>query len=36
VSRTVELDPPICDYCGEFIRDRDQPCPARDDGRCHP
>jgi len=36
VSQTVHLDPPICDYCGGFIRDREQQCPARDDAasRC--
>lgn len=31
MSRTVELCPPVCDYCGGFIQDRDQQCPARDD-----
>jgi hypothetical protein len=36
VSKTVELEPPVCDYCGCYITDRDQPCAALDDGRCHP
>lgn len=34
MSRTVKLDPPICEFCGCFIRDDDQPCPALDDGGC--
>jgi hypothetical protein len=36
VSQTVQLTPPICDYCGGYIRDRDQQCPARDEKRCWP
>jgi RNA polymerase subunit RPABC4/transcription elongation factor Spt4 len=34
MSRVVEMNPPICEFCGEFIEDDDQQCPARDDGRC--
>lgn len=26
----------ICDYCGDFIDDPLQPCPALDYGRCEP
>jgi hypothetical protein len=36
VSEVVELDPPICEYCGGFILPDDQECPARAGGRCHP
>jgi predicted amidophosphoribosyltransferase len=37
VSQTVPLDPPVCEYCGEFIEDEDQLCPACDDGSlCYP
>jgi len=36
MSQTVELHPPICEFCGCFIEDEDQQCPARDDGRCYP
>jgi len=34
VSRTVDLEPPVCEYCGDYIRDEEQICPACDDGRC--
>jgi len=27
---------PICDYCGCFIDELQQQCPALDDGRCRP
>ena len=33
--KVVALEPPVCDYCGEFIEDDDQPCSALDDGRCY-
>jgi hypothetical protein len=37
VSRTADLEPPVCEFCGDFILDEDQVCPARDDGgTCHP
>lgn len=36
MSRTVELEPPVCDYCGGYILEDNQHCPARDDGRCWP
>jgi hypothetical protein len=32
VSRVVELDPPVCEFCGEFVRGESQPCAARDEG----
>lgn len=36
MSRVERLDPPICEWCGCFITERGQPCPARDEGECHP
>ena len=27
---------PVCDYCGDFIREFDQRCDARDEGVCEP
>jgi len=37
VNQTVDLEPPVCEFCGEFIEDEDQVCAARDDGgRCYP
>jgi len=37
MSKVVELEPPICEFCGGYIRDRDQQCPALDDGGvCYP
>jgi len=26
----------VCEFCGFEIEERDQPCPALDDGRCRP
>jgi hypothetical protein len=36
VARVVELEPPICDYCGCYIEDEDAPCRVLEDGRCQP
>jgi len=36
VALTVTLEPPVCEFCGSYIREDDQPCPALDDGRCAP
>lgn len=36
MSRVEVIDPPICEFCGCYILERDQFCPALDDGRCHP
>lgn len=37
MSLVVAVEPPICNFCGEFILDEAQPCPARgDDRRCYP
>jgi hypothetical protein len=36
VSRTIELEPPICEFCGCYITDPDQQCAAQDEGRCYP
>jgi hypothetical protein len=30
------FDAPICDYCGCYIVEGDQDCPALDDGVCFP
>jgi hypothetical protein len=30
------VEPPICDYCGEWIDEPDQACPAREEGVCAP
>ena len=30
------LPDPVCEYCGETIEERDQPCVALDEGRCAP
>ena len=32
MSRTVETEPPICEFCGGYIREDEQPYPARDGG----
>jgi predicted Zn-ribbon and HTH transcriptional regulator len=31
-----ELPPPVCNFCGFEIEEREQDCPALDDGRCRP
>jgi hypothetical protein len=36
VSRTIEIEAPICDYCGCHILEDEQECPARDDGGTYP
>ena len=37
VNRTIEIEAPVCDYCGCHILKDEQQCPARDDGRrCYP
>lgn len=28
--KVVELEPPVCDFCGCYNEDDDQPCPALD------
>jgi len=35
-GETVIVEAPICDYCGEYIVDDEQVCPALHDGRCSP
>jgi hypothetical protein len=30
------VEPEICDYCGTYIVEVDQQCPALHDGRCRP
>jgi hypothetical protein len=34
MSKVVDLEPPICEFCGEPIVEDRQVCSARDDGRC--
>ena len=34
VSKTLDLEPPVCEFCGGYILKDDQECPACDDGRC--
>jgi hypothetical protein len=29
-------DYPICRFCGTWIEEEEQRCPALDDGRCEP
>ncbi len=36
VSRLVEMEPPVCEFCGGYILADEQDCPALDDGRCRP
>jgi len=31
VSRTLALEPPVREFCGDYIDEDDAPCPARDD-----
>lgn len=33
---TLVGDLPICDYCGGYIVDQQQDCPALPDGVCYP
>jgi len=38
-ENSLELDQlplPVCNFCGFEIEERDQDCPALDDGRCRP
>jgi len=30
------IEPLICEFCGTYITEPDQSCPALDDGRCRP
>lgn len=30
------VEPLICEYCGTYISEPDQECPALADGRCRP
>lgn len=34
VSKAAELDPPICEFCGDLLVNDDQLRPACNDGRC--
>ncbi|WP_256289912.1 hypothetical protein [Halobellus inordinatus] len=34
-ARLADVDA-VCDFCGCFIKDDEQQCPARDEGRCQP
>lgn len=36
MSLALEVEAPVCDYCGCAIDEDDKPCPARDKGVCYP
>ncbi|MDG5778258.1 hypothetical protein VB773_14935 [Haloarculaceae archaeon H-GB2-1] len=36
MSNSAHVEPQICDFCGGYITEPDQQCPALPDGRCRP